>query len=218
MTTLLLESGWSTIYVSKAVAKTEVPDTLSKLIRQRRRWINSTVVNMATLLAHVRRWTALPLLVSLAVELASSFVLPTAVLMMLYEMGLSFGINGPLVIAALVLWTISLVVVSLSANVEGSMWLFVHSSIIGGFVVLLMMLFTIQSVSELSDKYFAELVVVAAWCGCVVFAAIIHGQWASVLGAVAPLSWLLMSPALYVILPIYAACNLDDISWGTRGG
>jgi len=217
MTTLILEAGWSTKYVPTAVAKTEAPDTLMKLLGQRRRWINSTVVNMYTLLSHVHRWRALPLIVALGFELASSFMLPTAVLMMFYQEGVQLGIYPPLVIAALVLWVTALTVVSMTSTLKGSMWLYEHSAIIGGFIVLLMMLSTVQNVSEFADKYFMEVVVVAAWVGCIAIASIIHGKAASVFGAIAPLSWLLLSPISYVILPIYAIANFDEVSWGTRG-
>ena len=50
LTPRLLQAGWCTTYVSTAVAKKEAPDTLEKIIRQRRRWINRTVVNMWSLL------------------------------------------------------------------------------------------------------------------------------------------------------------------------
>eukprot|EP01105_Mastigella_eilhardi_P015886 TRINITY_DN3638_c0_g1_i1.p1 TRINITY_DN3638_c0_g1~~TRINITY_DN3638_c0_g1_i1.p1 ORF type:complete len:618 (-),score=133.99 TRINITY_DN3638_c0_g1_i1:261-2114(-) len=104
MTTLLLQAGWRTGYLTSATALTDVPQTLPQLIRQRRRWINSTVVNMWLLLRHVNRWcSAFPLLVSLGVELISSFTLPTAVLMLFFQMGASVGLNALLVIAVIIL-------------------------------------------------------------------------------------------------------------------
>lgn len=217
MTTLILASGWSTKYVPSAIAKTEVPDSLMKLLGQRRRWINSTVVNMYTLLAHVHRWTALPLVISLAMELVSSFLLPTAVLMMFYQQGLAMGVYAPLVIAAIVLWVTALVVVSMASSLQGAMWLYTHSAIIGGFIVLLMMLTTVQNVAAFKEKYWMEMVVVLAWVFCIALASIVHGRWTSVFGAVAPLCWLLLSPLSYVVLPIFAIANFDDFSWGTRG-
>lgn len=173
---------------------------------------------MFVLLRRVKRLAALPLVLSLGVELVSSFMLPTAILMVFYETGLTMGVNAPLVLAVLVLWVVCLVVTSISSTVDGSMWLYEHSAIMGGFVMLLMILYMIQDLSALANKYFMELVVVLTWVGCIVAASIIHGQWSCVFGAVAPLSWLLLSPAMFVVVPIYAICNFDDVSWGTRGG
>lgn len=218
LTTLLLQAGWCTTYVSTAVAKTEAPDTLEKIIRQRRRWINSTVVNMWSLLKTVRRWQALPLVVSLAVELASSFVLPTAVLMLFYQMGLTMGLSATITVAALVLWAVALVVLSMTSATQGSMWMYEHSAIIGAFVVFLMLLFTVQNIAEMAHKYFMEVVVIFAWLGCVVVASFVHHQAASVVSLIAPFCWFLMAPVMYVVIPIFAICNFDDVSWGTRGG
>lgn len=218
LTTLLLQAGWCTTYVSSAVAKTEAPDTLEKIIRQRRRWINSTIVNMWSLLKTVRRWQALPLIVSLAVELVSSFVLPTAVLMLFYQMGLTMGLNATITVAALVLWAVALVVLSMTSATQGSMWMYEHSAIIGAFVVFLMLLFTIQNIVEMAHKYFMEVVVIFAWLGCVVVASFVHRQASSVVSLIAPFCWFLMAPVMYVVIPIFAICNFDDVSWGTRGG
>ena len=218
LTTLLLQAGWCTTYVSSAVAKTEAPDTLEKIIRQRRRWINSTIVNMWSLLKTVRRWQALPLIVSLAVELVSSFVLPTAVLMLFYQMGLTMGLNATITVAALVLWAVALVVLSMTSATQGSMWMYEHSAIIGAFVVFLMLLFTIQNIAEMAHKYFMEVVVIFAWLGCVVVASFVHRQASSVVSLIAPFCWFLMAPVMYVVIPIFAICNFDDVSWGTRGG
>jgi Glycosyltransferases, probably involved in cell wall biogenesis len=46
LTTLLIQAGWDTTYVWRAVARTHVPNSLLGFIKQRRRWINSTIVNM----------------------------------------------------------------------------------------------------------------------------------------------------------------------------
>ena len=166
----------------------------------------------------MRRWQALPLVVSLAVELASSFVLPTAVLMLFYQMGLTMGLSATITVAALVLWVVALVVLSMTSATQGSMWMYEHSAIIGAFVVFLMLLFTVQNIAEMAHKYFMEVVVIFAWLGCVVVASFVHHQAASVVSLIAPFCWFLMAPVMYVVIPIFAICNFDDVSWGPRGG
>jgi len=103
MTTLLLRNDWNTKYIPRAVARTEVPSTLIGLIKQRRRWINSTIVNMIVLLKHVRRASAFILLIGLALELGCSFTLPTAVVMLFVQILSEMGIYKPFVIALIVM-------------------------------------------------------------------------------------------------------------------
>eukprot|EP01105_Mastigella_eilhardi_P015887 TRINITY_DN3638_c0_g1_i10.p2 TRINITY_DN3638_c0_g1~~TRINITY_DN3638_c0_g1_i10.p2 ORF type:complete len:347 (-),score=82.73 TRINITY_DN3638_c0_g1_i10:47-1087(-) len=218
MTTLLLQAGWRTGYLTSATALTDVPQTLPQLIRQRRRWINSTVVNMWLLLRHVNRWcSAFPLLVSLGVELISSFTLPTAVLMLFFQMGASVGLNALLVIAVIILWVLLLLVLSLTADLDRVHYWFEASAVVGAVVIFLMIVYTVQSADLFLHKYWAEVVVVVGWVVIIVLSSVIHRQWTSVLGVLAPVTWLFMSPTMYVIVPLYAICNFDDVSWGTRG-
>eukprot|EP01105_Mastigella_eilhardi_P028163 TRINITY_DN911_c0_g1_i10.p1 TRINITY_DN911_c0_g1~~TRINITY_DN911_c0_g1_i10.p1 ORF type:complete len:430 (+),score=95.38 TRINITY_DN911_c0_g1_i10:499-1788(+) len=219
MTTLLLEAGWRTAYVPEARALTEAPATLERLVRQRRRWVNSTVVNMALLLRRVHRPAAAPLLLSLAVELVSSFTLPTAVLLLLYQVGTAAGINHSLVAGAIAAYALLLVILSLAGDLghEQVAYFFNASAAVGAFAMFLMIIFIAQSFGEFFAQYWLELVVAFGWAAVVVLASVVHRQWTSVLGIAAPLCWLFLSPTLYVIVPIYAVCNFDDVSWGTRG-
>ena len=69
----------------------------------------------------------------------------------------------------------------------------------------------------LRGKAFLELVVMVGWMLLVAIASIVHGQWMSVFCVIAPAAWFFLSPTMYVIIPIFALCNFDDVSWGTRG-
>ncbi|EDR26662.1 chitin synthase, putative [Entamoeba dispar SAW760] len=218
LTTLLVEKGWDTGYVTKAVAHTDAPFTLVGLIKQRRRWINSTIVNMGILLQRIRRPVVLPLLVSLFIELLSSFMLPCAVVMLFIQIFADCGVNKAICIGVLVLWLALLITFSLTSKIEDMEYWFQASTIIGGFLVFLMIVGVIQNIYGFFDKHWLELSVMLSWVFIIVFAAIIHGQWFSIFNVVAPVVWFLLTPMMYVIIPIYAVCNFDDVSWGTRGG
>ncbi|KAL7721786.1 chitin synthase [Entamoeba marina] len=218
LTTLLVEQGWDTSYVTKAVAHTDAPMTLVGLIKQRRRWINSTIVNMGILLQRVRRPMIFPLLVSLAIELLSSFMLPCAVVMLFIQVFSEIGVNKSIVIGILVIWVALLVTFSLTSKLEDMEYWFQASTLIGGFLVFLMLLGILQDFGGFFDKHWLELFVVLSWLLIIFAAAVIHGQWFSVCNVIAPMVWFMLSPMMYVIIPIYAVCNFDDVSWGTRGG
>ncbi|KAH3756648.1 glycosyltransferase family 2 protein [Pelomyxa schiedti] len=218
MTTQLLQTGWETTYEPRAVARTEVPSTLIGLIKQRRRWINSTIVNMVMLLKTVWRPVSFPLFVSLSIELFSSFALPTAILMLVYEIAVSVGMYPPVALALIVLWCLLLLTLSLTSRIEQLEYWFHASTLFGAVITILMVIFAAQNLEGLFTKYWIEVVVMVAWVLFIAAAAVIHHQWFSVLGIVAPLTWLILSPTMYVVIPIYAVCNFDDVTWGTRGG
>ncbi|ELP84317.1 chitin synthase, putative [Entamoeba invadens IP1] len=218
LTTLLIEAGWDTGYITKSVAHTDAPISLVGLIKQRRRWINSTIVNMGLLLKRVRRPVVLPLLISLAIELLSSFMLPSGIVMLFIQIFSECGVTKSIVIGLLVLWTALLITFSLTSKLEDMEYWFQASTIIGGFLVFLMILGVVQNFAGFFDKHWMELVTMLSWVFIIVFAAVIHGQWFSVLNVIAPVVWFMLTPTMYVIIPIYAVCNFDDVSWGTRGG
>lgn len=150
--------------------------------------------------------------------------------MLFFQIGSSVGLNGIIVVALIVSWVVALITLSLTSSLDKVKYWFEASSVIGAFVIFLMMVFVVQHFDIFLDKYWAELVVVVSWVGkpmyvslfnlfkgIVVLASVLHRQWISVLGVVAPVCWLLLSPTLYVIVPIYSVCNFDDVSWGTRG-
>eukprot|EP01105_Mastigella_eilhardi_P026523 TRINITY_DN7720_c0_g1_i1.p1 TRINITY_DN7720_c0_g1~~TRINITY_DN7720_c0_g1_i1.p1 ORF type:complete len:670 (-),score=185.65 TRINITY_DN7720_c0_g1_i1:77-2086(-) len=216
LTTLLLQRGWDTGYCVAAVARTDVPRSLVTLVKQRRRWINSTIVNMTVLVSRVHRPLAIPLLISLAIELASSLTLPTAVLMLFFEVGTDSGVLPGVVLGCVVLWSVLLVTLSLTTPPEHLYWLFHGSALVGACVVVLMCVGVVMNAKTFFARFWLELVILIAWVFVIVAAALIHRQWLSVLGVIAPVTWLLMTPVMYVVVPVYAVCNFDDVSWGTR--
>ena len=205
------------MYASKAVARTEVPSTLIGLIKQRRRWINSTIVNMALLLKRIHRPSAIPLLIPLALELVSTFLLPTTVLTMFVSIFDEMNLFKPFIVGIIVLWPMLLILVSLTTTAEKAAPVFKASASIGAFLIALMLVQILQNAGTITDKAFFELAVMVGWMLIVTIASIVHGQWKSVLCVVAPAAWFFLSPTMYVIIPIFALCNFDDVSWGTRG-
>lgn len=67
---------------------------------------------------------AIPLLISLVIELGSSLTLPTAVLMLFFEIGSDMGVYPSVVLGSVVLWVILLITLSLTTPAEKLYWWF----------------------------------------------------------------------------------------------
>ena len=50
MTTLLIQKGYNTRYVQRAISRTVIPDTFDGYVTQQRRWLQSTISNQVVLL------------------------------------------------------------------------------------------------------------------------------------------------------------------------
>lgn len=190
---------------------------------------------MAILVKSVRRAAAVPLLISLALELGSSFTLPTAILMLFVETFAGMHLSRPFVVGLVVLWVIALILFSMTATAESAEPVFTASTSVGAFMIAMMVIQIVQNIGSLWNRAWLEMVVMLGWMAIVIAAAAVHGQWRAVVNLVAPLSWLFLSPMMwvislscfeishanplnrYVIIPIYAISNFDDASWGTRG-
>lgn len=105
----------------------------------------------------------------------------------------------------------------MTATAERSAAVFKVSASIGAFLMAMTVVQIVQNVDRYWSLAWLELVVLVGWFFMIVVAALIHGQWKSIACVVAPLSWFFMSPCTYLIVPIFALCNFDDVSWGTRG-
>ena len=56
LTVRFLERGLSCVYEPRAICWTECPDTLKVLMSQRRRWVNSTFVNLICMVMSGKLW------------------------------------------------------------------------------------------------------------------------------------------------------------------
>lgn len=203
--------------MERAVARTEAPSTLVGFIKQRRRWINSTIVNMVLLLRSVKRPASFPLIASLGLELVSTFTLPTTVLLMFISTFEGMGLYKPFVVGIVIMWCVVLILFSMTATAERSAGIFKVSSSVGGFLMAMTVVQIVQNLDQYWGMAWVELIVLVGWFFMILAAALIHGQWKSIACVIAPLSWFFLSPCTYMIVPIFALCNFDDVSWGTRG-
>ncbi|KAG7099987.1 hypothetical protein E1B28_001780 [Marasmius oreades] len=135
LTTLMLKTfpKRKNMFCPQAVCKTVVPDTFRVLLSQRRRWINSTIHNLAELLL-VRDLCGtfcFSMQFVVGMELAGTLVLPAAIAFTLYLIIVSIIPGGtdttiPLILLAFVLGLPGILIVITSKKVAYIGWMLVY--------------------------------------------------------------------------------------------
>lgn len=135
LTTLMLKTfpKRKNIFCPQAVCKTVVPDTFRVLLSQRRRWINSTIHNLAELLL-VRDLCGtfcFSMQFVVGMELAGTLVLPAAIAFTLYLIIVSIIPGGtnttiPLVLLAIVLGLPGVLIVVTSRKIAYVGWMGIY--------------------------------------------------------------------------------------------
>lgn len=135
LTTLMLKTfpKRKMIFCPQAVCKTIVPDTFGVLLSQRRRWINSTVHNLAELLL-VRDLCGtfcFSMQFVIFMELAGTLVLPAAIAFTLYLIIFSLIPHNPtpvipLILLGIILGLPGVLIVVTSRKFEYVGWMFIY--------------------------------------------------------------------------------------------
>ncbi|KAF9446274.1 glycosyltransferase family 2 protein [Macrolepiota fuliginosa MF-IS2] len=135
LTTLMLKTfpKRKNMFCPQAVCKTVVPDTFRVLLSQRRRWINSTIHNLAELLL-VRDLCGtfcFSMQFVVGMELAGTLVLPAAIAFTVYLIVISIIPGGtnttiPLILLAIVLGLPGILIVVTSRKIAYVGWMVVY--------------------------------------------------------------------------------------------
>ncbi|KAG6815827.1 hypothetical protein H0H87_010971 [Tephrocybe sp. NHM501043] len=135
LTTLLLKTfpKRKNMFCPQAVCKTVVPDTFRVLLSQRRRWINSTIHNLAelVLVRDLCGTFCFSMQFVVGMELAGTLVLPAAIAFTLYLIISSIIPGGPnttipLILLAIVLGLPGLLIVVTSRKIAYVGWMLVY--------------------------------------------------------------------------------------------
>ena len=135
LTTLMLKTfpKRKNMFCPQAVCKTVVPDTFRVLLSQRRRWINSTIHNLAELLL-VRDLCGtfcFSMQFVVGMELAGTLVLPAAIAFTIYLIVVSIIPGGPnttipLILLAIVLGLPGVLIVVTSRKIAYVGWMLIY--------------------------------------------------------------------------------------------
>ena len=207
----MLQQGYKIEYCAAAEAITFAPEEFGEFFNQRRRWIPSTMANIMDLLQSYARTTKVNPNISYfyifyqIILFVSSVLGPSTVLIALESAVASVFDVSP-VWAYLLTYgpTVLFIFICLKAKTDTQLtWAMILSAL---FALLMMAVFV---GSLLSIGLFFYLLV-----GTFVVAGILHPHEFSDL--VWGLLYFICIPAGYLFLIIYAICNLNNISWGTR--
>ncbi|SPQ93389.1 unnamed protein product (mitochondrion) [Plasmodiophora brassicae] len=230
---LLAKAGnnYTLHYDKRAIAETDCPTGLVDLIKQRRRWLNGsllascyTVLNTLRFLKNTTHTPIRKAVVTMQflftfLQLMMAWLLIANVyLTFLFSMTIVLGPDSPLflilryIILALIMAQFVLGLgnrapaVGKKYKAIAVLWSIIFAATTG------MSIYTLATGAVTFQVLIAAL---AGSVGLLLIAATMHGDIVVVLGNF--LQYFLVAPVFLVIFPVYSICNLHDISWGTKG-
>jgi len=229
LTVRFLERGLSCLYEPRAVAYTECPDTIRQLLLQRRRWNNSTFVNLVMMALRPKLWLqakTFPIMIFSIFDLVGAYLLPAnAIMLMLGIWGpffewCSYTLNMDISATSVVFWwiTITMVVIA-STKMDSSELFFVTSTFITGILMVVTLYWFIRYtcgdiVTGFMDDPYQQWPLLAL----LVIFPLLH----LVVSIPQPPVFLtaaffyVMLPTVAITLPMYSFFHLDDFTWGNR--
>jgi len=229
LTIRFLERALYCLYEPHAIAFTECPDTLRKLMQQRRRWNNSTFVNLLLMLSRSKMWSQcrlFPVMFFSIFDLLGSYLLPANALLIISSIWspvvdiissiFQFDISGGQVVFW---WALIAFIVTACTKVDSSYFFYMTHTLFAGIMMALSSYWLIRVnimgivglFIENPESYWPELVVSMIFPS--LHLAVSLPQPYMFLTVV---FYYLMLPTIAVTIPIYATLNLDDFTWGNR--
>lgn len=218
LTTLIIRKGYFTKYVHNAIAKTIVPNTLSSLITQQRRWNQSIWSNMIELLfgKKLNKFSMIQYYV-LLIQFTSSLTTLWSFSLLATQIWDKSSNNSW--IAATILWLYALILSILFMNKTANkigLWLKINISF---FAILYNynLFFIISNVVKL--RPLATLITVAALGFlCLIFKKKFLSKYIKTSRLLSGLIlYFVLGIPIFTVIYLYAIANLDNKNWGTRG-
>jgi len=232
LTVKMLEKGLKTTYEPRAIAYTECPDTIGKLIQQRRRWNNSTFVNLVVMLLRPGLWfqaKTFPVMIFTMFDLFGSYFLPVNAILFVAQiweplfrevsnyLDLGFVFDAQTFI---LWWLVLQLVIMVTTKMPNNEMYFILSTFVSGIAMLgslyyMGKLIFVQVITSFIDDPAAN------WPILVI--TYIFPFLHSLVSITNPLQfftmifYLIMFPTVVITIPLNAFLRLDDFSWGTRG-
>ncbi|KAL6449761.1 CHS2 Chitin synthase 2 [Candida maltosa Xu316] len=238
--------NWLLRYCKSARAETDVPERLAEFVLQRRRWLNGSFFAAIYSLVHFYKvWTSshsfgrkiflhiefFYQLINLVVSwfsIGSYFLVFRILTTSLSDSGLHFAPGNILSVIFLWLYLASIVttfVLSFGNKPQGTekfyITIVVFFAILMAYMIFAAIFMAVHSVQEIYNSHtqnseFRNLVVATASTYALYFLAsfIYFEPWHMFTSFI---QYILLSPSYVNVLNIYAFCNIDDVSWGTKG-
>lgn len=231
LTIRFLEKGKITTYDPRAVAYTNCPDTIRLLMLQRRRWNNSTFVNLIMMILRPKLWLQLktiPIMIFTFYDLIGSYLIPTNALLILsliwdplfVEINQVLGtrLTGPNFV---IYWFLINVVVIATTKMDSSDMFYVFNTFLTGLLMVASLYFFLVETLLPPIQNFAldpgnpvniPLFVIILIFPIIHLAVSIFRPYTFILSAF----YYVMLPTNALVIPMYAFFHLDDFSWGNR--
>uniref|UniRef100_A0AAF5PX20 chitin synthase n=1 Tax=Wuchereria bancrofti TaxID=6293 RepID=A0AAF5PX20_WUCBA len=218
--TLLLQRGYRVEYCAASDALTYAPEGFNEFFNQRRRWIPSTLANIIDLLQdyknviNVNESISIWYILYQCIMLTSSILGPgTIFLMVVGALSISFNIDTSLSLFIVTLPVASFCFMCFISDSEKQL---MAAQIIGALFAMLMTAVIVGTVIQMQKDGIMSphSIFLLFVIGSFFTAAILHPLEFT---CITPgILYFLAIPCMYMLLPIYSLCNLNNIAWGTR--
>ncbi|KAK6103545.1 Chitin synthase family protein [Brugia pahangi] len=218
--TLLLQRGYRVEYCAASDALTYAPEGFNEFFNQRRRWIPSTLANIIDLLQdyknviNVNESISIWYILYQCIMLISSILGPgTIFLMVVGALSISFNIDTSL---SLFIVTLPVALFCFMCFISDSEKQLMAAQIIGALFAMLMTAVIVGTVIQMQKDGIMSphSIFLLFVIGSFFTAAILHPLEFT---CITPgILYFLAIPCMYMLLPIYSLCNLNNIAWGTR--
>ena len=242
LSTILVEAGWRLEYCAAADNETHCPTNFDEFFNQRRRWIPSTMINLGQLCSNgakiSKRNDSVSRLFVLfqAIMLFSSIINPSTVILIIAAgIAVAYDVDEVPLVTTLLIVSVAYGGICLVFTQKVQLYVakvltFLFAILMGSVIVGILDQ-TVTSFSRIgnevqpstnstvSSSFSASDVPLSTWyslglAAVYLLAAVLHPfEFPCVLQS---LWYLLCLPSGYLLLIIYATCNLDDQNWGTR--
>ena len=218
--TLLLQQGYRVDYAAGSDAFTYAPEGFAEFFNQRRRWMPSTVANIADLLADYKNTIFVNSNISIlyifyqAGLLISTILGPATVLMMIA--GANLIVFQTNLIGAYMIAICPAVLYFILCFIVKPAWQIVAAEVLSGFYAFVMMIVFVGTIVTAAQEspFHPSVIFIAFLVFLFSFAAILHPkEWTCALYGVL---YFLCIPTGFLILVFYSLVNLHVVSWGTR--
>ncbi len=218
-----MKSGWVIEYCSSAVAYTHSPTTMEEYIKQRLRWIASTMINnlhfiiiSAKVTKYSKRVSWFFVIYHTLVFIVSVLTPGSVVLMLAGVYNSAFPI--PELVSIAVNLTI-IIIYCLICFLAPNKIQILSMKILGAIYALTMIAVLVSTIIQIESDSFHSPTFVIFMSVCIIFmiSALLHpGDFKTSVSFAPAMIYYVCGPMMHMLLPLYSLINMNVVSWGTR--
>jgi len=215
-----LELGYKCVYDPRVLCYTDAPDSIAKLMHQRRRWNNTEFIAKAVMVSRFKLWFQLrtfPIMIITLCDLISTYLLLSHAVLIVYAIWTPFiaviiSFESGLIIFA---WVLVQIIVISATKLDNADMFYVLNTFITGIIMASSIYFFVNEtftnvVNSIGDD----------WRRAVIF--FIYPVLHIFVSIFSPLSFIsaigsyLMFPTMCITVTLYSFFRLDEFVWSSR--